>query len=144
MKWEFLGKFAARYAFSALFFRWESYFLSAFKNMVKLFIDDEREVKKVFPFVDEGADGFVVARSYDEAISFMERNCVRFISFDHDLGTDKTGLDVVKWMIEKDLNSGGKFIPEDFDFIVHSANPVGKQNIQEMLGGYLSHRASSR
>jgi hypothetical protein len=69
----------------------------------------------------------------------MDLCCPEFISFDHDLGGEDTAMIVVNWMIEKDLDNPG-FIPANFDFIVHSANPIGKQNIQGKLSSYLKQR----
>ena len=87
--------------------------------------------------------GQSIVRSYKEAIEYMEEHgCPDFISFDHDLGDreEQTGLDVVKWMITQDLDNDGKFIPKDFKFNVHSANPPGAANIEGLLTGYLEQR----
>jgi len=102
--------------------------------MTRLFIDDIRD-----PYDDD----FVVVRSYDNAVHYMRQHgCPLFISFDHDLGDvdERTGFDVAKWMVERDLNDSGKFIPDEFDFHVHSANPVGVGNIIGLLTGYLGQR----
>jgi len=97
-----------------------------------MFIDDIRPCPDRF-------DG--VARSSDEAIAMMDRDgCPRFISFDHDLGGDDTVMRVVNWIIEKDMDEPG-WIPEPFDWDVHSANPVGKENINSKLLCYMKHRA---
>lgn len=105
--------------------------------MIKLFIDDLRE-----PYDDD----FVVVRSYAEAVGWLRKNgCPDFISFDHDLGSEDglDGIDVVKWMVNMDLNSKGTFIPEDFEFNVHSANPIGAGNIEGLLDNYLAVRDSN-
>jgi len=102
--------------------------------MIKLFIDDIRDP------VDASS---IVVRDYDEAIAYLQANgCPDEISFDHDLGEAeaKTGYDVAKWMVEQDLNSNGKFIPTDFAYFVHSANPVGAANITGLLDNYLAVR----
>ena len=100
--------------------------------MTKLYIDDERFPK---------GDGFVVVRSYTDALEYMTvMGCSKYISFDHDLGDDGTGFDVVKWIVERDLDSGGEFIPENFQYNVHSANPVGRANIEGYLKCYLRNR----
>ena len=102
--------------------------------MTKLFLDDIR-----IPT----SSGYAVVRSYDAAVHFMRENgCPEFISFDHDLGEAKehSGYDVAKWMIERDMNDNGKFIPKDFSYRVHSMNPVGKENIEGLLDGYLKQR----
>jgi len=102
--------------------------------MTRLFIDDIRDLYD---------DDFVVVRSYDNAVHYMRQHGHSlFISFDHDLGDvdERTGFDVAKWMVERDLNDSGKFIPDEFDFHVHSANPVGVGNIIGLLTGYLGQR----
>ena len=98
-----------------------------------LYIDDERIPK---------SEGWDIVRSYDEAICYMRKNgCPTYISFDHDLGhAVPTGKDIAKWMVERDLNDKGKFIPPDFEFNVHSANPVGAANIAGLLNNYLEQR----
>lgn len=100
--------------------------------MYKLFLDDER-----FPIEND----YIIIRSYTEAIYYMNKNgCPYYISFDHDLGMDGTGFDVVKWMVERDLDMNGNFIPINFKFYVHSMNPIGSKNIKEYLSSYLKNR----
>jgi len=97
-----------------------------------MFIDDERNPISKYD---------IIVRSSNEAIDWMEKNgCPDFISFDHDLGGDDTAMNVVNWMIEKDLDSSGSFIPKEFQFAVHSANPVGAKNIEMKLQKYLEDR----
>lgn len=98
----------------------------------KMFIDDIR-----FPTTDD----FVVVRSVEEGIDCIKtKGMPDFISFDHDLGDNvPTGKDFANWLIEQDLD--GTFeIQKTFDFYVHSANPVGKENIEGLLNGYLKHK----
>lgn len=98
----------------------------------KLFIDDVRN-----PPTDEWA----VARSFSEAMNYMlEHGCPQYISFDHDLGIGPSGYDIADWMVDMDLDNDGFAIPDDFDYTVHSANPVGKSNIQALITGYLAFR----
>ncbi len=101
-----------------------------------LFLDDER-----IPATTD--DHVFIARDYDSAIILVtyHNKCPTYISFDHDLGLDSlTGYDFAKWLVEKDLDEDGKFIPPTFYFDVHSQNPVGKENIEEYLNGYLKCR----
>ena len=101
---------------------------------MKVFIDDVRH---------PADESWVVVRSSAEAIKWLtEQGCPKMISFDHDLGDDDTAMKVVHWMIEMDINACGAFIPADFSFTVHSANPVGSENIKGLLHGYLRHRLS--
>lgn len=100
----------------------------------RLFLDDER-------FPAEKDKDMIIARSYNEAINLIEQNgCPIFISFDHDLGTDKTGYNVAQWLIHKDIDSEYTFIPKHFTFYVHSQNPIGKRNIEGLLQQYLDYR----
>ncbi len=83
-----------------------------------------------------------VARNTREAIAYFDsEGCPDYISFDHDLGEkEPTGFDLAKLMVNRDLDSNYGFIPAVFRFHVHSANPVGRVNIQSLLDSYLSHR----
>ena len=98
----------------------------------RMFIDDLR---------NSPDDTWVVARTSSEAIEYMRvHDCPIEISFDHDLGGDDIAMRVVKEMVERDLDSDGRFIPVGFKFFVHSANPVGARNIEGYLNGYLAQR----
>jgi hypothetical protein len=99
---------------------------------MRLYIDDIRNPKGIFDHI---------ARTSEDAMEWMIRNgCPTEISFDHDLGGDDTAMIVVKWMVDMDLNTDGDFIPEEFTFYVHSANPIGKLNIEGYLNNYLRVR----
>ena len=98
----------------------------------RLFLDDER-----FP-ADDGYD-WVIVRTGEAAIKYVcENGFPSFVSFDHDLGDGITGKDVAKWLIERDLDHSD--MPDDFDFTVHSQNPVGAKNIEMTLGRYIRYR----
>jgi hypothetical protein len=100
------------------------------KTRYRLFIDDIRD-----PVVPD----WVIARTSSEAITVLEaRGCPFEISFDHDLGGDDIAMVVA--MVSMDLDAGGGFIPADFVYSVHSANPVGKSNIERLLEAYLRQR----
>lgn len=114
---------------------------------MRLFIDDQRLPQFVdwVPWhvrVQYKDLRWMIARSYDNAIECMTVfGCPNYISFDHDLGhNQKTGYDIAKWMVERDLDFGGRFIPESFAFIVHSRNPVGKQNIEGLLNNFIDNK----
>jgi len=99
---------------------------------MRLYIDDIRDPKGEFD---------AVMRNSEQAIRWMKiYGCPDFISFDHDLGGDDTAMVVVKWMVERDLDENGDFIPYDFTFFVHSANPVGAANISGYLNAYMKTR----
>jgi len=100
----------------------------------KLYLDDIRV---------PSADDFIVVRSFEEAVKFIEDFGIpSYISFDHDLGCDekgnifKSGYDFARYLVECDLDNIATF-PTNFTFNIHSANPVGKQNIESLLSSYL-------
>jgi hypothetical protein len=57
------------------------------------------------------------------------------ISFDHDLGEEKTGCDVAKWLVQRDIK--WQEMPIYFSYSVHSMNPVGAENIKGVMDRYL-------
>ena len=88
-----------------------------------LYVDDIR-----FPeyFHQIGAE-ITVARTYDEAIQYID-DSYDIISLDHDLGEDKTGYDIAKYIVENQIKVGA--------VAIHSANPVGRFNINQLLTHY--------
>ena len=135
--------------------------------MNKLFLDDIRVPKDAIGLVPSNMNQFywennwVVVRNYDEFRNYIEKNGLPdFISFDHDLADfhydlkpedydsmseddmvrkfgsmEKTGFDCAKWLVDWCLENSLK-LP---DFVVHSANPIGKQKIQSYLYNAKKH-----
>ena len=67
------------------------------------------------------------ARTYDQAIELL--NKYEFsdgIMLDHDLGEEKTGYDVLKYIRDNDI-----ILPDVFQLI--TSNPVGRQNMGKVL-----------
>ena len=93
---------------------------------IYLYIDDERHCQQV-------PDGYVLitTRSYRHSLNilalFAQTDEV-IVDFDHDLGEQKTGYDVAKYIVENDLPLVG--------FRIHSVNPVGRMNIYQLLTHY--------
>ena len=88
---------------------------------IYIYIDDMRQ-----PLIP----GVIWVKSYDEAIAALTTipyTPSLVIDFDHDLGEGKTGYDVAKWLVE--YNYFGKFR-------IHSMNPVGANNIRQLLKHY--------
>ena len=87
-----------------------------------LYLDDERN-----PKTDKA---WIVVRSYDEAVEYVITNGLpSYVSFDHDLGAQKNGYEFAKWLANEVL-----YQQEDmFEWNVHSANPVGSDNINKHL-----------
>ncbi|NIE60638.1 MULTISPECIES: cyclic-phosphate processing receiver domain-containing protein [unclassified Burkholderia] len=100
---------------------------------MKLFLDDLQAAP---------GPGWAVVRSSAEAIDLLQTHgCPKLVSFGHDLGGNDTAMVVVRWLIDRDLDQGGQFIPPELQFQQHSANPVGRENIAGLLGGYLEQQS---
>ena len=109
-----------------------------------LFIDDERSPHEVF-WADSGTlaryheQDWEIARSMVQVAAAINRHgkMPSFISFDHDLGEfSKTGYDIAKWLCELDMQQQYRF-SKDFNYYVHSQNPIGKQNIESYINNYM-------
>ncbi len=104
-----------------------------------LFLDDIRIVKKVYPKMEES--DFIIVRNYEAFVQVIKRNGLpSFISFDNDLGLNskgavaKDGYDCAKWLVYQ-----SKLDLKKFKFMVHSANPVAKIQIESLLNNYIKH-----
>jgi hypothetical protein len=87
---------------------------------IQLWVDDQRS-----PPLDFNAH----ARTYAEAIKYLESGEIVAIFLDHDLGEEKTGYDIAKWIEEKAFHGE---IPR-IQWSIHSANPVGTPRIAQSL-----------
>jgi hypothetical protein len=125
--------------------------------MKKLFLDDMRQPKDGVYLVDTNRriyfeDDWVVVKNYQEFVDWITTNGMpEFISFDHDLAdihyefvtgeipyegmNEKTGFHCAKWLVEYCLDNDVS-LPL---YQVHSANPVGKENIETYLGNAKKH-----
>ena len=113
------------------------------KITYKLFLDDIRDVRMVYPDLNE--TDFVIVRNYEDFKSvIMSQGLPSFISFDNDLGVDKEGnllpdgYACAKWLVYK---SGLNLI--NLNFNVHSANPVASVQIQSLLDNYIKYLKST-
>ena len=127
---------------------------------MKLFLDDVRVPYYVFKMtinpIYENNEDWVIVKHYYEFVSYIKENGIPdFLSFDHDLSFDhylsenqegdidynslkeKTGYDCAKWLVQYCLENN-LTIP---DYYVHSANPVGKKNIECFLSNAKKHLA---
>ena len=117
-----------------------------------LFLDDERMPLDVTWVLiggvgSWGADWQIV-RSCQEAKEWVLQNGFPdVVSFDHDLNIthygndfsdDATGHDFAKWLIEYDMDTNT--MPVDFYFTVHSKNPIGAENIRNLLNSYIRQK----
>jgi hypothetical protein len=90
---------------------------------MRLYLDDIRKTPEGFN---------LRAWTAWEAIDFLKRGGITYVSFDHDLGDEKngTGYDVARWIEEKAHTDLDFVVP---DWYVHSANPVGAGNIHRAM-----------
>lgn len=132
-----------------------------------LFLDDFRIPKDAWnykyykPYLTEH---WKIVRNYDEFVSYIKRNYKKghfpkFISFDHDLAAEhyaprehwsekydawatsqefkeKTGMECAKWLVDFCIDNEIE-LP---DFMVHSMNPAGAENIQSLLDNFKKHQ----
>ena len=104
-----------------------------------------RQVLSARMYLDDlrtAPDGdWVICRSSEEAKSYvLSHGCPQFISFDHDLGGSDTAMIFIHWLVDYDMDNDGQIIPNDFQYQLHSANPVGRINIDSYLRSYLGQR----
>lgn len=99
-----------------------------------LYLDDERTPTTPMPWN--------IVRCFDDAVAFVQANGIPdYISFDHDINSEpNTGYTFAKWLVEQDMNETHLF-PLGFEYNVHSANPVGRDNIVGYLEDYRRHKA---
>ena len=117
----------------------------------KLFLDDFRKPSDIY---NADGIGWTLVTSYDEFVAIIEKNGLpTHMSLDHDLADEhyepdvwkwgnpinydkcqeKTGLSCVKWLAENEYDTRGLWIN------VHSANPVGAENIASYLASWHRH-----
>lgn len=99
-------------------------------GMVQLWLDDIRT-----PPTQE----WIWVKNYDQAVAYVEQHGLPdHISFDHDLGDQgaPTGYDFAKWLVNQDLN-GNINLGSSWSYALHTANPVGRENIRKLLENYI-------
>ncbi len=101
-----------------------------------LFLDDERVPEDIFwckiPDVN-----WIIVRTAEEAWNLISKKGMpRYISFDHDLGGGMDGYKLAYKIVEA-FQEKKLIIPNNFGFLVHSKNPVGKKKIEDILNRYL-------
>jgi hypothetical protein len=90
-------------------------------------------MKKINLYVDDlrnCPEGFVIARTMEEAIEIMQKESIHILSLDHDLGEKDgkllpTGYDLVKYFCENGMYADKIYL--------HTKNPVGRDNMYETL-----------
>ena len=105
-----------------------------FLSSKKLMIDDqvilnERALPK----------GWFNLATYEASINyFLSKGIQEFITFDNDLGEPKEGIDIVNWLIEKDLDFN--FLNNNFKFNIHSKNTEANRRMFNKLNDYKKYR----
>lgn len=113
-----------------------------------LFLDDIRYPIEAYHYTKQ--DIFLrkdwhIVRNYEQFVNrILEKGLPEMISFDHDLAdehylepnsqefVEKTGYDCTKWLVEYCMDNYLD-LPK---FYSHSMNPVGKENIEELLNNF--------
>ena len=116
-----------------------------------IFLDDYREPSDVTWAKLPETFHWVIVRNYEQFVMLIDNLMTppAFIAFDHDLADahyegdfsnpdEKTGYDCAKALVDICLDHGWD-IPE---FIVHSLNPVGAENIRKFLQNAKEHTRS--
>jgi hypothetical protein len=123
--------------------------------MYNLFLDDERFPTTAQTLIEFNKElytddsNWIIVRDYSEFINYINDNGLpEMVSFDHDLADIKyvmgktsfsfkehTGYDCAKWLVEYCITNNLK-LP---NYQVHSANPIGKVNIQSYLQNAKKH-----
>ena len=124
-------------------------------NSYKLFLDDYRMPLDCIQYMyTRNVDlkiyhePWYVVRDYESFCKIIkEKGLPEMVSFDHDLADthytdipdynsqEKTGYHCAQWLINYCIDNELKF-PE---FIVHSMNPVGRENIEVLITNYKKH-----
>jgi len=109
----------------------------------QLFIDDERDPIDVkWGTWQEQAlyrdSDWIVARNWFEVLELVVTyGFPSLISFDHDLGDgEQTGYEIARKLC--DMVMDGVEMPNNFQFLVHSKNPVGAENIRTYMNNFLN------
>jgi len=110
----------------------------------RLFIDDERDPQDVKwgSWQDQAMyrdEDWIIARNWNDVLEIVVSfGFPSIISFDHDLGKNEiTGYEIAKKL--SNMIMDGVQLPNDFEFYVHSKNPVGAENICGYMNNFLEH-----
>lgn len=93
------------------------------KNKIYIYVDDLRDCP----------EGFIIARTVEEAKYYLENFLIEILSIDHDLVADEqsnllpTGYDLVKYFCEEGYRADKIYI--------HTDNSVGRENMYYTLFG---------
>ena len=100
------------------------------KYYAHIWLDDFRS-----PMIPQ-TENIAWVKTYDEFVAqvkaFGKDISICIVHFDHDLGEGKNGYDCAKWLVNWCMDNGYK-APS---YEIHSANPVGAENIKSIFESY--------
>lgn len=101
---------------------------------LKLYLDDIRTAP----------EGFILFRPHDLPMFYHLAKHAEVISMDHDLGLDPEGKeypngDMVLRKLEEQACRGHIWTSSVPQILIHSANPVGRQNMENTIAGIHRH-----
>ena len=105
-------------------------------KQVYIYVDDIREDDSFFNHNFHTGWKVIICRDYEQTIQalriYQDYDEI-FIDLDHDLGFDDdnyeyNGCDICKYIVENQIKING--------FHIHSMNPVGAQNMRNILQDY--------
>lgn len=99
------------------------------KELTCIWLDDFRVPDKAFNV----CYNIIWLKNYSDFCNYINTNGIPdHIAFDHDLGEEKTGYDCAKYLVNY-CASHNIDIPT---FSIQSSNPVGRDNIKQLLNRY--------
>lgn len=99
----------------------------------KLWLDDQSHEENMEK--RHAPEGFIPAISSNEAIAMViGHGMPEYVDFDHDLGGDDNAMLFLNWLDRVYFEDITMVKP--FQFSVHSANPIGMQNIESFMGSW--------
>lgn len=94
-----------------------------------IYVDDVRKC----PYHEDDRFITFIPRTYNAAIEVIDycssfKDAEIYIDLDHDLGEEKSGYDICKYIVEKQIPIAG--------YAIHSMNPIGVFNIHQLMDHY--------
>lgn len=94
-----------------------------------IYVDDIRKC----PYHEDDRFITFIPRTYNAAIEVIDycssfKDSEIYIDLDHDLGEEKSGYDICKYIVEKQIPIAG--------YATHSMNPIGVFNIHQLMDHY--------
>lgn len=111
------------------------------KDSYVLWVDDERPVSNLIYELFKDTHNIIVCKTFTQAriwideIEAFQYGSEIVVCFDHDLGGKKTGYDLAKYIVENNVKLAA--------YEVHTMNPVGRENIIQLLNHYGYRRINS-